>query len=90
MTLEALWINTIKPDLNTKDEYKSRIRLLYSSFVFKSGFIVFIHNASSVMRVVTYREVVRILTSSKEILTLHLETYFLFVLHPLLQFQVIL
>ena len=24
MTLEALWINTIKPDLNTKDEYKSR------------------------------------------------------------------
>ena len=24
MTLEALWINSIKPSLNTKDEYKSR------------------------------------------------------------------
>ena len=24
MTLEALWINSIKPSLNTKDEYRSR------------------------------------------------------------------
>ena len=31
MTLEALWINSIKPEINTKDEYRSRalvIRLL--------------------------------------------------------------
>ena len=24
MTLEALWINSIKPSLNTKDEYRSQ------------------------------------------------------------------
>ena len=24
MTLEALWIDKVKPNLNTKDEYKSR------------------------------------------------------------------
>ena len=24
MTLEALWIDEVKPNLNTKDEYKSR------------------------------------------------------------------
>ena len=31
MTLEAVWINVIKPELNAKDEYRSRalvIRLL--------------------------------------------------------------